>query len=146
MDTEGTGLGMPKDVAVKLHEYKEDLLLSQHPQKRVESFVGTYGEFMHGNLTIEESDFCEGCLFLQYGRVGRYILIPIMNSTDTFYGFNSMPPGRDMTATFGSLGEDGLYHEVYLPWDITAYIISPVTFIRDLTMDEAPEFPIESCD
>ena len=144
MDKEGFGNGMPKDVAVKFYDYKQELFEEYERDKgpyNVETDIGVYGEFMHGNLTIDESNVCQGCLHLEYGRYARYTLMPA-NITDVFWGSNSFPVFEELPVIFGDMGEDGFYHKLYIPWDVDLMI----TFTRDLTMHDAPDFDITSCE
>ena len=51
------------------------------------NYTGVYGSWALGNVSISLSESCETCLYMEYGALGQYILLPTENE-HVFFGYN----------------------------------------------------------
>lgn len=106
-------------------------------------YVGVYGNFGYGNVTIH-LDETETLLQFQYGKNGYYDLLPTQFE-DVFEAVGNRSPADIIDigrVHFGSVGGDGSIDSLVLPG---FSFLSPPRFIRDLTLADAPPPSLEGC-
>ncbi len=100
-------------------------------QSNIEHYIGEFGNFAYGNLSVYESEQC--MLMLAYGH-GIWCLEYIGLNTFTGHGVDTFWPMAIPEVVFKiSANDDNILDKVLLNFD---YGDRPL-FVRDLTMDDA---------
>ena len=122
---------------VELNEMSE---LSQGKAENVQ-YAGTYGNFILGNMTID-FNATSGELTAYYGTLGVVSLVEV--GVDSFLGIVQEPLWFAPPLPMEFSSSDGeLYDQLTVPFLLPQ---APPTFIRGLTMDDAPPPPEGSCE
>ena len=139
-NTVGNFPGFPQHLMHELHEIIESNS-DAVPWRQIESYIGEYGHFVFGNLSVTVSVDCEDCLFMQYGSLGQYTLRPT-NTSDVFLGVNANFMLSVTPVVFSGSDENG-NAEFVSP--VFFQVTGPLLFRRGLKMADAPPPRIDIC-
>lgn len=122
------------------------LLREESAQRPLGNYVGVYGNFAYGNISIYQEDEDE-VLHMQYGNNGYYDLVPT-ESEDVFGTVGNRSPADylDIGQVFFDSSDEGGGGDIVDLLTIPSFsLLDPQVFIRDLQFADAPPPSLEGC-